>query len=89
MEPEDIVEAAGAKIGSPQNSGKWDVITAIFGWSAVLALVAALTFPFFGASTVSSIAFAVYGSCISVALRRDWIRAKLAGSSNRKRSDEV
>lgn len=79
----DAIEQAGSKIGGPVGSKRWELVTALFGWSALLALVGFVAAFFLGLSDIAKWAVAVFCFAFGIAFKRDVLRLLLTGRMTR------
>ena len=73
-------EAQSEEIGGGKpGSHRWEVVTAVFGWTAAFALSGWLLATIFGASDAGKLLFSIFTGAIAIVLKRDIIRVLFGG----------
>jgi hypothetical protein len=74
MDPVLEIKFISSRLGSKPGTHKWEVVTAIFGWTAVAAMLGSLLASLLGYSGAATLVFSGFSVAITIAIKRDLIR---------------
>ncbi len=78
--PDPLDHAAG-RIGGRPGSSRWEIVTALFGWTAVFAFPAWFIASWLGSGEMAAWLFGLASGALGIALKRDLLKLLLTGRS--------